>query len=306
MNITGIDKIVYGVEDIETSRRFLDDWGLTAGETADLFTTLDRSEVMICPLDDAELPPAIEPGSTLRRVVWGVEGEADLEALRARIHNLPSFAEDDEGPSCTDPNGLRISFRISRRKDADVKGAPVNVYGHKARVDQRSPVYERAHPVRIGHVVFFTPDVTEVLAFYTDVLGFLVSDSYPGSGYFLRCAEEGGHHDLFLLQTPDGKKGLNHVAFTARDIEEVLGGGIYISGRGWKTQLGPGRHPVSSAYFWYVENPCGGLAEYYTNEDFCTADWQPEEWQRSNQTFAEWAIAGGIDAETRRQSTTDP
>jgi len=129
-----------------------------------------------------------------------------------------------------------------------------------------------------------------------------VSDSYPEAGYFLRCRKEGGHHNLFLLKTPDNKRGLNHVAFTVRDIHEVFGGGLHMSRRGWPTQIGPGRHPISSAYFWYFHNPCGGLAEYYADEDYCTDDWQPKEWQRSPANYAEWAIAGGIDGETRRQS----
>ena len=300
MNFTGIDRIVYGVDDLKTCRRFLGDWGLSA-KAENEYATLDGSEVSIAPAASPDLPPAIEDGPTLRRVVWGLENEADLDALRLRIQDLPSYAEEAEGPSCDDPNGMRLSFRVSLRQAADVTGAPVNVYGHRARIDQRSPVYERARPVRIGHVVFFTPDVLNVLAYYTDVLGFHVSDSYPGAGYFLRCAEEGGHHDMFLLQTPDNKKGLNHVAYTVRDIEEVFGGGIHINAKGWKTQIGPGRHPISSAYFWYVENPCGALAEYYTNEDYCTAAWQPKEWQRGNSNFAEWAIAGGIDPDTRRQ-----
>lgn len=306
MKINGIDKIVYGVDDMETCARFLDDWGLAKGDDTNVFSTLDGSEVVIVPADDVALPPALESGPTLRRVVWGVETEADLDALRLKIKSSPSFVEEDEGPSVTDPNGLRMSFRVSRRTSLDITGSPVNVYGQKARVDRRSPVYDRAEPIRIGHVVFFTPDVMEVLAFYTDVLGFVVSDSYPGAGYFLRCAEEGGHHDLFLLQTPDGKKGLNHVAFTVRDIEEVFGGGIHINGRGWKSQIGPGRHPISSAYFWYVENPCGAVVEYYTNEDYCTADWRPDEWQRSNENFAEWAIVGGIDPNSRRQVAPAP
>ena len=50
-------------------------------------------------------------------------------------------------------------------------------------------------------------------------LGFRLSDRYPGRGHFLRCSARGGHHDLFLLQTPEAKRGLNHVAFTVRDIQ---------------------------------------------------------------------------------------
>ena len=114
--------------------------------------------------------------------------------------------------------------------------------------------------------------------------------------------EEGGHHDLFLLQTPVRRRGLNHVAFTVRDIHEVFGGGLHVSRCGWKTQIGPGRHPISSAYFWYVHNPAGGLAEYFADEDYCTADWKARAWERSGPNFAEWAIAGGIDGETRRQT----
>ena len=47
---------------------------------------------------------------------------------------------------------------------------------------------------------------------------------------------------------------------------------------GWKTQIGPGRHPISSAYFWYVNCPAGGLAEYYADEDWCTEAWQAKAW----------------------------
>jgi catechol-2,3-dioxygenase len=136
--------------------------------------------------------------------------------------------------------------------------------------------------------------------FYVGRLGFAVSDRYPGRGVFLRCAPEGGHHDLFLLQPPVPKRGLNHVAFAVRDIHEVFGGGLHISRCGWDTELGPGRHPISSAYFWYVKNPAGGLIEYYTDEDQLDAAWQPREFQQSTEAFAEWAVVGGIDGKSRR------
>lgn len=131
--------------------------------------------------------------------------------------------------------------------------------------------------------------------------GFVTSDRYPGRGVFMRCAAQGGHHDLFLLQLPTGKVGLNHVAFTVRDIHEVFGGGLHMSRCGWTTQLGPGRHPISSAYFWYFENPCGGLIEYNADEDHLTEAWQAREFQPGPTMFAEWAIDGGIDGHTRRQ-----
>ena len=303
--ITGIDKVVYGVEDLGECTRFFTDWGLAPAGESDggaLFETMDGGEVELRRADDPSLPPAFESGSTLRRLVWGVENEAELEALRERLAVRVTLDSDQDGTGCTDPNGLRLGFRVTRRRDPGVAATPVNVPGRIGRVDRRSPVYERAEPVEIGHVVLFTPRLEASLELYRDVLGFVVSDWYPEAGYFLRTASEGGHHDLFLITTPHGRRGLNHVAFTVRDIHEVFGGGLHLSRCGWRTEVGPGRHPLSSAYFWYVHNPAGGLAEYYADEDWCTAAWEPRAWKRTPENFAEWAVTGGLDGTTRRQS----
>ena len=58
--------------------------------------------------------------------------------------------------------------------------------------------------------------------------------------------------------------------------------------------MGPGRHPVSSAYFWYFVNPCGGAAEYDWDSDVADESWQPREWPTLNTTFAEWLVPDGV------------
>ena len=63
--ITGIDKIVYGVEDLDTCIRFFDDWGLDrieAGADGALFETMDGCEIELRHAGDQSLPPAFEPG----------------------------------------------------------------------------------------------------------------------------------------------------------------------------------------------------------------------------------------------------
>jgi catechol 2,3-dioxygenase-like lactoylglutathione lyase family enzyme len=303
--LTGIDAITYGVEDMALCRKFLSDWGLRKASStkhSTRFETLDGTEVCLRPHDAKLLPPAMESGSTLREVVWGVKGKRNLDALIKQITGNPSFTEGKDGlVRITDPNGLSLSFRLTQRKSVTVTGAAMNTPGSPNRLDAPSPVYERAIPIHVGHVVLFVPDLAEAESFYTEMLGFQVSDRYPQHGTFLRCALRGGHHNLFLLKSPTGKSKLNHVAFTVRDIHEVFGGGLHISRQGWKTQLGPGRHPISSAYFWYVHSPCGGLAEYYADEDFLTEDWQPRRFERKSELFAEWAVSGGLDGNTRRQ-----
>lgn len=310
MSVLGIDQITYGVDDLATCERFMRDWGLTlVQQTADtlVFECLNGCRVVLASADKPGLPPAIEEGPTLREVVWGVAEAGDLDAIAARIAGEAGFfdMEVDGGRriGCIDPNGMAVRFQVTRKRDVTVECAAMNTWNSQSRVNAPAPVYERAQPIEVGHVVFFVADVKAVEAFYSEKFGFVSSDRYPDRGAFMRCSAEGGHHDLFLLQLPSGKRGLNHVAFTVRDIHEVFGGGMHISRCGWDTQLGPGRHPVSSAYFWYFKNPAGALIEYYADEDHLTAEWQPRDFEPGPTVFAEWAIDGGIDGHTRRQKS---
>lgn len=304
MSVLGIEEISYGADDLAACRQFFLDWGLSlAEEQADrlVFETLNGCRVIVAATNHPDLPPAIEAGPTLREVVWGVESEADLALYADRIRALPGFVQGNGRIGCTDPNGLAVRLQLTQKRDVQMQSAEYNTWDRKGRINQASPAYERAQPIEVGHVVFFVKDVQACERFYVENFGFAASDRYPERGAFLRTAPDGGHHDIFLLQRPDKHAGLNHVAFTVRDIHEVFGGGMHISRCGWDTQLGPGRHPVSSAYFWYFKNPAGALVEYYADEDQLTADWQPREFEPGPTVFAEWAIDGGLDGNTRRQ-----
>lgn len=303
MSIVGIDEIVYGADDLEGCRRFFEDWGLVlAGEAPErlTFETANGGRVIVARSETLAATPAFEDGPTLRQVVWGVDDAATLASLRQRLASLPGFRDEDGRPGCVDPNGMALAFQLTTKRPVEVTGARSNTWDRRERIDSPAPIYARATPIEVGHVVFFVKELAATQAFY-ESLGFVLSDRYPERGAFMRCSARGGHHDLFLLKTPDGRRGLNHVAFTVRDIHEVFGGGLYVSSRGWETQLGPGRHPISSAYFWYFRNPAGGLIEYYADEDELTEAWQARDFEPGPTVFAEWAIDGGIDGRTRRQ-----
>lgn len=303
MSILGIDEITYGSADLATCQRFFEDWGLSLRESDALrrvFETLNGCRVIVAHPECPGLPAGIEADPTLREVVWGVNDEAALNGLRERLRAQPGYVDDGRRIGCTDPNGVAVRFQVSVKRPVVATGVKTNTWDQRARVDQPGTVYERATPIEVGHVVFFVLDLPATQAFYESV-GFVPSDRYPERGTFMRCAPRGGHHDLFLLRAPDGKRGLNHVAFTVRDVHEVFGGGLHQSRCGWETQLGPGRHPISSATFWYFRNPAGALCEYYADEDELTEAWQPRDFQPGPTVFAEWAIEGGIDGHTRRQ-----
>jgi hypothetical protein len=79
------------------------------------------------------------------------------------------------------------------------------------------------------------------------------------------------------------------------NIHELFGGGLNMTRKGWKTMLGPGRHPISSCYFWYFLNPCGGGAEYDFDSDIVDNDWVAGEFDQTADAFAEWSLAGGME-----------
>ena len=304
MSVCGIDAITFGAGDLPACRKFFLDWGLhlvSEDAQALVFETLNGCQVVVAHSDTPGLPRGIENDPTVREVVWGVETVADLALYRERLRTQPGFVDSTERVGCTDPSGLAVRLQVSRKRQLDLACARTNTWGERPRVNQPSPAYEHATPIEIGHVVFFVTDLAATSGFYIQQLGFEVSDRYPERGTFLRCAPEGGHHDLFLLQLPAPKAGLNHVAFAVRDVHEVFGGGMHMSRCGWDTELGPGRHPISSAIFWYCPSPAGALVEYYTDEDQLTAAWQPRSFTPGPTVFAEWAIKGGIDGNTRRQ-----
>ena len=309
--INGIKRLRFAVEDLDKTRDYLDDFGLraiTSDEEGVLAYELHNgSQVWVYPLDHPGLPQPFEQGSTLRQLTWAVNREQDLQVLANNLKDEPGFEFDGHTVSCFDPNGMHLQFEVMQlTTDANQISPATNQYGCINRVDEPSPVYEKADPLSIGHVVFFTPELERVTEFYKQKLGFYLSDAYVDRGAFLRCSSRGGHHDLFLLKLPNREQpGLNHVAFVVRDLHEVIGGGLNMNKKGWDSFIGPGRHPVSSAYFWYVHSPLGGAFEYYTNDDYLTPAWQPRTFEYAIELFTEWAVDKGIDPETRRQVKTE-
>jgi catechol 2,3-dioxygenase-like lactoylglutathione lyase family enzyme len=276
--IEGIDKITLTVSDCQTAGHFLSDLGLTANDSG-RYITLNQSEIVL-----------IESGDfTTKEITWGVVGSLDF--IRSKIKHLDSFFENDNQMGCKDPQGIAITFQLSQKILVDIETAETNSWNHKNRINKAVPVYTRAIPIEIGHIVIATTDIDASENFYRD-LGFVVSDRLIGRGVFLRCSAAGGHHDMFLIQSD--KNALHHIAFTTRDIYEIFAGGMYMEKQGWTTEMGPGRHPISSSFFWYFSSPLGGMIEYTCNEDYLLDGWVARSFEYSPNITTEWAVKGGI------------
>ncbi|HEX6996848.1 MAG TPA: VOC family protein [Gammaproteobacteria bacterium] len=295
MCITNLDSALFGVEDMETCRRFWTDFGLTESpEEPGTFSAADGSTVVLRPADDPRLPPAIEPGATLREPTFGVQSKAHLEALAAELARDRDVVEDENGTLHTvDPLGFRIAFRVAARRPVVAPELKFNIPGRPDRLNTRGQFFSAARPLEMTHTVFMIDDPDTAVAFYTERLGFIVSDCYPGRGYFMRGGASNHHHDLFLLNVGK-RRGFHHLAFELGSIHELFGGGLNMTRRGWKTALGPGRHPISSCYFWYFHSPSGGAAEYDFDSDVVDERWVPGTFEQTPERFAEWCLAEGL------------
>jgi catechol 2,3-dioxygenase len=81
---------------------------------------------------------------------------------------------------------------------------------------------------KIGHVVLKVADIERALDFYARVMGFEVSDVYPGSMMpgqmaFLRFSED--HHGIALVggaERESRSRELHHLAFEVETLDEVF------------------------------------------------------------------------------------
>ncbi|MBN1240416.1 MAG: VOC family protein [Gammaproteobacteria bacterium] len=298
MHITNLDSLTYGVRDLAESERFWTDFGLTRRSAAEgrcVFSAEDGSTVVLRDADDPALPPRAAPDETMREATFGVADDAGLRVIAAELgRDRPVDVDADGTVHTVDPLGFPVAFRVAERRPVQAPELKFNTPGRPERLNTRGRFHDSAKPLEMTHAVFMVGDgIEDAVAFYTQRLGFKVSDCYPRRGYFLRGGASSHHHDLFLLNV-GAKKGFHHVAFELGSIHELFGGGLNMTRRGWTTALGPGRHPISSCYFWYFHCPSGGAAEYDFDSDQVDENWQPGTFEQTPEVFAEWCLAEGM------------
>lgn len=272
VSILGLESVTMGVEDIEASARLLHDFGLVQverGEHGATFVTSEGSCVELRCSTDAALPPPAAPGMPLRRVVWGVDNRAALDALAASLCTDREVSAEGNRVQVAGPDGLMLAFEVS-----SLQRQPPSSESRAA--GQRLELPARAAPSHFGHVVVEvgSPDAAD---FYVERLGFQVTDTNM-QGTFMKCDGSTNHHNLLLM--PGRPPGLHHVSFRVSGIDEMMIGKEHLEANGWRSVWGPGRHPIGSQLFCYFENPAGGFIEYHADEDVVpdVSAWQPRRW----------------------------
>lgn len=159
---------------------------------------------------------------------------------------------------------------------------------------------------KIGHVVLMVEDLERSLAFYTQVLGFRVSDVYPdtmmpGKMVFMRCNED--HHGIALVgggKGPSAHGEIHHMAFEVATLDDVLLARDHLMRHNVPIDF-EGRRRAGAQVAVEFSDPDGHRLEIYWGLDQVGSDGRvrpPTEWRE------EFSLEAAIDNAPTGQDTT--
>ena len=170
----------------------------------------------------------------------------DLTDKGIRVTDVPQ----DELSRLNIPRAFRIE---------DPNGFTLELYSDIVEVPQGYRPKE-TKIARLGHCVVYTTRWEESLRFYTETLGFKVSDFIGPVAAFMRCHPNPYHHSFALVRGAEGR--LNHVNFMVTDIDDIGRGRVRLIDHDVPIVFGPGRHLPSDSIFLYYLDPDGLTLEY--------------------------------------------
>jgi catechol-2,3-dioxygenase len=170
-----------------------------------------------------------------------VDTDAELAALAARL-NLAGIEvkleERDGDPEMgdtlwfSDPDGNRIEISVT--PDDTLVPSPTIVGGRRAG----------PRPHRLQHIALQTPHLEMMVEFYSEALGFDISDWLLRECAWLRCNND--HHTIMFIR---GKMDIDHMGYSITDGAELLKWADHLSRYQTPVLWGPGRHGAGNDLF---------------------------------------------------------
>jgi catechol 2,3-dioxygenase-like lactoylglutathione lyase family enzyme/predicted enzyme related to lactoylglutathione lyase len=209
----------------------------------------------------------------------------------------PPDGFDSVGLWVVDPHGMRI--HLSERP-ADVElvrtipfeiNAPGRVIRENRSAMLPSATYGAVLPLRLGHILVFTPDVLASVAFMTDGLGMGLADLAQDVIAFTCARKDSDHHVVAFAKSTD--IGFHHGSFQVSDPDAVGRAGRALlattEGASFGGDWGFGRHTIGSNFFHYIQDPWGSWFEYYSDMDYIAdhAVWTPTNYAMED-SLANW------------------
>ncbi len=137
-----------------------------------------------------------------------------------------------------------------------------------------------AKPTKLGHVYLHVGNPARTLGFFTDVLGFHVTDWIADFFIFITCNSD--HHVSALVEGPGPS--MNHAGFEVEDAAAMVRAADISWKNGVETLWGLGRHGPGHNLFIYYPDPDGNVIEIFAEMDrihdfdnYKPLQWNPED-----------------------------
>lgn len=248
---------------VEIASRDIERWARFATEIVGMATEVvgpPGGRVLLMRADDKRYRVAVRESDEDRflRTVYRVDGESGLDQLAQRLERasvrferlegayLPSGRRGEAFLDFQDPSGhdIRVSWAAPEDSVSPLPSpAGVDFTGHRLGA--------------LGHVVLLVPDLDKSMAFYTECLGFRLTD-FIGDGpsrlAFLRCNER--HHTVALMA---GAARVDHIMVEFATLDDVAR--VFDAARAHPGVVASelGRHSNDRAISFYVRTPLPGL-----------------------------------------------
>lgn len=270
MAVLGALSVTLEVPDIDPGVKFYTD----AGMAVEVVGNVAR---LRC--EDGDGDSIVLVGGHARKRLHHISLRADdLNECRARVAgaggkvvSAPSGFEEN-GLWVEDPHSMLIHL-VERAPEPELAvGAlfEINAPGRIVRTRRSamlpSSAYPPAKPLRLGHILLFSPDVPRSVQFVIDALGMGLADQSEDVIAFCCARKNSDHHVVAFAKSPG--IGLHHASFQVSDPDEVGRGGRALLEKSGRGDWGFGRHTIGSNFFHYIQDPWGSWFEYFSDMDY--------------------------------------
>jgi catechol 2,3-dioxygenase-like lactoylglutathione lyase family enzyme len=242
----------------------------------------DGSAIMRCMHEDycLVLQPAEGRKPQLNYVAYELRpnltlGEAakELQARGASTEKI-TVPLREKGLLLNDPDGNRVV--LVERRPAEDRRPPVMIETNSLR---------GYHPRRLGHVNYLTADATRIFTWYSEVLGFRLTDWIEDGAVWMHI--DARHHVIAFLNK--GYAHIHHVAYELVDWGEMRVALDHIGKHGRFTTWGPLRHGMAQnlATYWRMWEE-EHFIELYCDMQVLEPDHQPVTHPDNNYSSNTW------------------
>jgi 2,3-dihydroxybiphenyl 1,2-dioxygenase len=254
----------------------LDDWRQFGTNMVGFQAVEHGNSLLAFRMDDRKQRIVIDRsmGDGARFFGWEVEDGAALDTLAARLESS-GVAATAEPQTLADARRVRalISFH-------DPAGNRLEAF-HGAEIDDtpfspgRSISGFRTGALGLGHVVLMVENIEPIMAFYTNVLGFGLSDyiEKPFRAYFFHVNPR--HHSLALIET--GRAGMHHLMVELFSLDDI-GQSYDVALSEDRVNVTLGRHTNDLMTSFYAKTPSTFMIECgWGGREIDPSTWQPVE-----------------------------